>query len=61
MNSKPLVFRLKAHRYDVDDSIPSGELGVRIAVGENKDASFKTRTCEAPAGEYGVLRACRKN
>lgn len=46
----------EAHRYDVDDSIPSGELGVRIAesLGENKDASFKTLVCEAPAGEYVV-------
>ena len=34
----------EVHQYDVDDSIPSGELGVRIAesLGEDVDASFKT-------------------
>ena len=36
----------EVHQYDVDDSIPSGELGVRIAesLGEDVNASFKTPT-----------------
>ena len=44
------------HQYDVDDSIPSGELGVRIAesLGEDVDASFKTLVCEGADGGYVV-------
>ena len=44
------------HQYDVDDSIPSGELGVRIAesLGEDVDASFKTLVCEGADGSYVV-------
>ena len=44
------------HQYDADDSIPSGELGVRIAesLGEDVDASFKTLVCESADGGYVV-------
>lgn len=46
----------EVHQYDVDDSIPSGELGVRIAesLGEDVDASFKTLVCEGADGGYVV-------
>ena len=42
--------------YEVDEDVPSGELGTHIAemLGEDPDAAFKTLVCVSSSGEHVV-------
>ena len=48
--------------YEVEEDVPSGELGTHIAemLGEDPDAAFKTLVCVSSSGEHVVSLILRR-